>query len=68
VKKLNATGIKPFMGVLVTIVFIDGNFALTGIIDFVYADSILFSTTKETSLIRLDQIKQIKMKKGGKTK
>ena len=59
---MRADEIKSFLGQHVSLRKTD-NFALNGIIEMVYTDSILFSTSQETSLIRIEDIEQIKMKK-----
>lgn len=55
---MNRTEIEPFLGKRIKLV-IQGNFCLTGTIDLVYEDSILFTTRQTTSLIRFDRIMEI---------
>jgi len=50
--------IKPFLGVFVKLV-LEGNFALSGTIDMVYEDAILFTTAQKTALITFERIKEI---------
>jgi hypothetical protein len=54
--------IGQFLGKYVKLVR-SNNFVLTGIIEMVYADCILFVTPEERALIRMDSIKEIVEKK-----
>lgn len=61
---MNREIVAPFQGKHVKLV-LEGNFALSGIIDTVYDDSILFTTTQKTAVIRFDRIQEICSDKGG---
>ena len=62
---MNREIIAPFQGKPVKLV-LEGNFALTGIIDQVYDDAILFTTKQKTAVIRFDRIQEICADKGGR--
>ena len=55
---MNRETITPFQGKHIKLV-LNGNFCLTGIIDSVYDDAILFTTNQKTSLIHFDRIREI---------
>jgi len=55
---MNREIIAPFQGKHVKLV-LEGNFCLNGIIDHVYDDSVLFTTTQKTAVIRFDRIQEI---------
>lgn len=48
----------PFLGIYVKLV-LEGNFVLSGTIDMVYEDAILFTTRQKTALITFERIKEI---------
>ena len=54
--------IKQFLGKYVKLVR-SNDFVLTGIIEDVYKDSVLFTTPEERALIRIDDIKAIHEKR-----
>ena len=60
---MNREMILPFKGKYIKLV-LNGNFCLTGIIDTVYDDSILFTTNQKTSLIHFDRIREITPEEG----
>jgi hypothetical protein len=55
---MNREILIPFKGKTIKLV-LNGNFCLTGVIDDVYDDAILFSTNQKTSLIHFDRIREI---------
>lgn len=56
--------VLPFQGKPAKILLL-GNFALNGIIEQVYDDSILFTTKTKTALIKFYRIEEICADKGG---
>ena len=55
---MNREVIQTFQGKTVKLV-LNGDFCLTGSIDSVYEDSMLFTTRQKTSLIHFDRIREI---------
>jgi len=55
---MNREIISPFLGIFVKLV-LEGNFALSGTIDVVYDDAILFTTRQKTALISFSRIQEI---------
>jgi len=55
---MNRIMIEPFLGKLVRIV-LEPNFVLSGTIDYVDNDSILFTTTQKTAIIHFSKIREV---------
>ena len=55
---MNREILLPFQGAYVKLVF-EGNFVLSGTIDIVYEDAILFTTKQKTALIAFSRIQEI---------
>ncbi len=56
---MNREILEPFVGCFVKII-LDGNFALSGTIEAVYDDAILFTTTQQTSVITFGRILEVR--------
>jgi ribosome maturation factor RimP len=61
---MNREMLAPFQGAYVKLV-LEGNFVLSGTIEMVYEDAILFTTTQKTALITFDRIKEVTPMNGG---